>query len=113
MDKIPAELKTVDGYKIRLLSINDLLEYDDRWENHVYTGTFSEFPEVFHKVWLMDIVEDRCRGKFQENGRCQGNSSSFYVVRLDYNGGKGIWLGGGASGISSVKPVIYALKSSI
>ena len=107
---IPAKLKEVDGYKIRLLSINDIFEYDNNWEKvdgneYVYTG--NSFNDDFTGAWTMDTVESRCAG----------NCGNFFVVRKDYNNDtneiKKIYLGMGASGLANIKPVIYVLKSSI
>lgn len=107
---IPAKLKEVDGYKIRLLSINDIFEYDNNWKKiegneYIYTG--NSFNDNFTGAWTMDTVESRCTG----------NCGNFFVVRKDYNYDTNeiekIYLGMGYSGLAELKPVIYVLKSSI
>lgn len=110
VDLIPVTLKEVDGYKIRLLSINDIFEYDNNWNKidgneYVYTGT--KLNEAFLGAWTMDTVESRC----------SGNCGNFFVVLQDYNDNTNIvektYLGMGYSGLANIKPVIYVLKSSI
>ena len=60
---------------------------------------------------------NKCYGQFDENGRCSGNTGVFFTVRsqINYETGEieGTYLIGGASGLSNIKPVIYAYKRSI
>lgn len=113
-DKIPVRLKEVDNYKIRLLSINDLMEYDNNWrkeneERYVYTG--NSFNEEFAKVFLMDPTP--------VEGQCNNNCGRFFAVGTeleDWNNpsSKIIYaITPGYSGIPTMKPVIYAYKDSI
>ncbi len=118
--KVPAKLKEVDGYKIRLLSINDIFEYDNNWEKqdeNMYKYIGSKLEESFLGAWTMDTVGNKCYGQVQENGRCSGNTGVFFVANQTYNyetqNIEGTYLTGGASGLSQVKPVIYAYKNSI
>lgn len=108
-DLVPVPLKEVDGYKIRLLSINDILEYDNAWDKkdsdtYFYTG--NNFNDNFLGTWLMDTVENQC-----------DNCSKFFVVKTVNNPEasipNGIYLESGALGLSEIKPVIYAYKDSI
>lgn len=117
---IPATLKEVDGYKIRLLSISDLMEYDNNWKKdtdkrYIYTG--NSFNKAFDGTFLMDVVDL----KYQ----CNNNCGRFYSVgeELDYyfdESGYYVETGKivnsiiqGHTGIPSIRPVIYAYKDSI
>ena len=118
--KVPVTLKEVDGYKIRLLSINDIFEYDNNWKKineNEYDYIGAKLEESFLGAWTMDTVGNKCYGQVQENGRCSGNTGVFFTVRKCYddetNSPDKTCLSGGASGLAEVKPVIYVYKNSI
>lgn len=112
---IPVDLQEVNGYKIRLLSVKDILEYDSNWEmenigKYNYNGTdFYEkdkFNELFLGTWLMDTVEKMC-----------DNCSNFLTVRKEVSAEDysflGIYIKPRAIGLPNINPVIYASKESL
>lgn len=109
---IPASLKEVDGYHIRLLSLNDIFEYDNNWKESdgIYYYTGSNLNKALLQTWTMDTVE-------YEDGY-SGRGGNFYVLcpgdasslQEEF---KAPYLTGGAIGLSNIKPVIYAYKTSL
>ena len=105
---IPAELKKVNGYKIRLITVDEIFSLsDDTWtyddERDVYEYNGYDLPHYLKSTLTMT-----------HSKRTVGQVTAFYLTQPTYGDKKPYYsLAPGAVGLPNIKPVIYVHKSSL
>ena len=107
INKIPVSLKEVDGYKIRLIKTQEVIDFDDNWsynnERDDYNYTGSNFNQYFKGVLTM--TASKCHDKTSA-GKCMpmyniGSSGNDYFITH--------WI----SGVGGLKPVVNIDKAAL
>lgn len=105
---IPAELKKVNGYKIRLITVDEIFSLsDDTWtyddERDVYEYNGYDLPHYLKSTLTMT-----------HSKRTVGQVTAFYLTQPTYGDKKPYYrLAPGTVGLPNIKPVIYVHKSSL
>jgi len=108
VDKIPANLKEVNGYKIRLISVEEIMELDNNWgydeihDDYTYNGNSSHISTFVG----LTMTNPKCK---------EGKCSAFYVVDADYNDNQvtTYYIGHWNPGLPPIKPVINVYKTEL
>lgn len=107
---IPVGLKEVDGYKIRLITIDEIFAFDNNWtynsENDSYTYNGTNLNENFKGILTMThtkCIEGKCTPFY--------NLSETQCLTEDCN--KQYFLEHWMSGIGGIKPVINVSKENL
>ena len=108
--QLPVELKEVDGYKIKLVTIDEIFAFDSNWtynndtDSYTYNGT--NLNENFKGILTM--THTKC---------VEGKCTSFYNLSetqcLTENCNKQYFLEHWISGLDGIKPVINVSKEAL
>ena len=103
-NNIPINLKEVDGYKIRLITVDEILELDNNWkydeENDSYTYTGNNYENIIFVGLTMTETKHK------------GRHIAFYSQTHDVMQKK-YYLSDYALGVPQIKPVINVYKREI
>lgn len=109
-DDIPVKYKTINDHDIRLITLNEVLEYDNNWKldgtTHIYEYSGTKLNDYFNFYLTMTPYIYGGKG----GPVYIGLRSSCYD---DSNCTETYSIGHWAAGLGGLKPVINALKSSI
>ena len=116
---IPFELKEIDGYKIRLVTLEEMLAIDDNWDYvkeedlYVYTDDINKIHEYLESG-LMSMTKTKCSPNDPNRG---GKCWAFYVTSgtecYGANCTRNFYITNYNVGIVGLKPVVNVLKSSL
>lgn len=104
-DNIPVKLKEVDGYKIRLITIEEIFElyhnwkYDDINDNYKYVGNDYENMLYF--------------GLTMSKTKCNGEKCYTFYSHLNVQKDKTYYLSDYTLGLPQIKPVINVYKTEL
>ena len=105
---IPVKLKEVNGYKIRLITVEEIMKNDNNW---TYDKTYDYYTYNGNNSNISTFV-----GLTMTNPKCtEGKCSAFYVVGAAYNDNQKAtyYIDHWASGLPQIKPVINVYKTEL
>lgn len=102
---IPVNLKNVDGYDIRLITLDEILKIDNNWEYKSDSDSYTYIGKSFNPFLegLVTMTSTKCT-----TGKC----TNFYVSSYNSTNNEYIiehWL----SGFPNINPVINVYKSEL
>lgn len=112
VNELPVELKEVNGYKIRLITIEEIFSFDDKWDYEsgydIYYYKGKNLNENF--MGILTMSHTKCN-----EGKCNAfynlGQTQCYTEECEKN--KEIFLEHWMSGLGGIKPVINVSKDSI
>ena len=104
---IPVRLKEVNGYKIRLITVDEIIKLDNNWsysqEHDSYTYTGKNYKDILFVGLTM--TETKCT-----TGKC----TSFYInTATNEIDGSHYYIEHWDSGLPTIKPVINVYKTEL
>lgn len=109
-NQMPVTLKEVDGYKIRLITIDEIFAFDNNWNydsnNDTYTYTGLNLNENFKGIQTM--TDTKCT-----EGKCTAFYNLSETQCLEDACNKQFFLEHWIMGVGGIKPVINVNKESL
>ncbi len=102
---IPTKLKEVNGYKIRLITVEELMNLDNNWKYDETNDNYTYIGNDLNKLIFagLTMTETKCT---------EGKCTAFYIESAGYDP-QTYYLTHWASGLPQIKPVINVYKTEL
>lgn len=108
--QIPVKLKEVDGYKIRLITVEEILDFDNNWQYDNIKDSYTYAGEKVNENFLgiLTMTHTKC-----DKGKCTPFYNLSETQCFDGICNKEYFLEHWILGLSGINPVINVSKDSL
>lgn len=106
-NQMPVTLKEVDGYKIRLITIEEIFSFNNNWQYNSINDSYNYIGEKVNENLngILTMSHTKCT-----EGKCTAFYNLSETQCIDENCNKQYYLEHWVSGLSGIKPVINVSK---